>query len=50
MTALFGFGLFGVVSLAVAAGLALFQYVVLPIGNGLAKIKELIDDRGTTKR
>lgn len=32
-------------TLAVAFGLAVFQYVILPIGNGIGQLKELLDER-----
>lgn len=50
ITFVMGLQIFTVTSLGVAAGLALFQYIVLPIGNGIARLKELVDERGTTKR
>lgn len=41
----------GAITLGVALGLTVFQYVVLPIGSGLTRLKELLDERGTsTKR
>ena len=38
----------GVITLGVALGLTVFQYVVLPIGSGIERLKELIDERGTS--
>lgn len=50
MTFTFGLTLYAVVALSVASGLALFQYVVLPIGNGIVQLKELINERGKSTR
>ncbi len=36
-----------VIAVGVAGGLALFQYVVMPVVEGIAKVKELINERGT---
>lgn len=37
------------ITLGVALGLAVFQYIVLPIGNGIVQLKELLNERGTAK-
>lgn len=35
----------GIGTLSVAFGLTMFQYVILPIANGIVRVKELIDER-----
>lgn len=37
------------ITLGVALGLAVFQYIVLPIGNGITKLKELVNERDNGK-
>lgn len=36
-----------VIAAGVAGGLALFQYVVTPFIDGIVKLKEIIDERGS---
>jgi len=37
------------VTLGVAFGLTVFQYVVLPIGNAIGELKELLNDKSSRK-
>ena len=38
----------GAITLGGALGLTVFQYVVLPIGSGIERLKELLNERGTS--
>lgn len=37
------------ITLGVATGLAVFQYIVLPIGNGVIQLKELLNERASAR-
>lgn len=39
----------GIVTFGVAFGLTVFQFAILPIANGIMKVKELIDERDRAK-
>ena len=45
ITFVMGLQIFMVVATGVASGLALFQYIVTPFFEGIAKLKELVDER-----
>ena len=47
MTFTTGLIIYGLITVGSASGLALFQYVVMPVVDGVTKLKEIINERST---
>lgn len=49
MTFVTGLTLYGLITLGVASGLAVFQWIIAPVGDFVNKLKETVDERETRK-
>ena len=49
MTFLTGLTLYGLITAGVASGLAVFQWLIAPLGDFVSKVKETVDEREARK-
>lgn len=49
MTFLTGLALYGLITIGVATGLAVFQWIIAPVGDFVAKLKEAVNERENRK-